>query len=91
VTLPGGDETDTEPEGTWIVIETVTNWIDKHTAFYRGYLPDDRSLIPLTIALTTSVALWFLIYLVSVVVPQPVPQMARPAVHPSSAADTSIC
>ena len=54
MTLPGGDETDTEPEGTWIVIETVTNWIDKHTAFYRGYLPDDRNLIPLTIRVAIS-------------------------------------
>jgi hypothetical protein len=29
----------------------------KSTAFYRGYLPDDCSLIPLTIALATIVAL----------------------------------
>jgi hypothetical protein len=72
-------------------IETVTNWIDKHTAFYRGYLPDDRNLIPLTIALTTSVAVWLLIYLVSAVVPQPAPQTAQPAAHPSSAADEPIC
>jgi hypothetical protein len=29
------------------------NGIEKQAAFYRGYLPDDRSLVPLTIVLAT--------------------------------------
>jgi hypothetical protein len=40
--------------------------------FYRGYLTEDRSLIPLTIVLATGVALWLLFYLVSVVGPAPI-------------------
>jgi hypothetical protein len=35
----------------------------KSAPFYRGYLPDDCSFIPLTIALATIVALWLLIFL----------------------------
>jgi hypothetical protein len=42
------------------------NGIGKQTAFYRGYLPDDRSLAPLTVLLSTTAALWLLIYLISV-------------------------
>ena len=41
--------------------------IEKHAAFYRGYQPDDRSLVPVAIVLTTLVALWLLVYLVSAV------------------------
>ncbi len=40
------------------------NGIEKQAAYYRGYLPDDRSLFPLTILLTASVALWLIVYLV---------------------------
>ena len=43
---------------------------EKQTAFYRAYLTDDRSLIPLAIALATIVGLWLLVYLVSAVAPQ---------------------
>jgi hypothetical protein len=48
------------------------NGIQKQAAFYRGYLPDDRSLVPLTIALATSIALWLIVYVVGAVggVPQ---------------------
>jgi hypothetical protein len=35
------------------------------TAFYRGYLPDDRSQVPLTVLLSTTLALWLLVYLVA--------------------------
>jgi hypothetical protein len=50
----------------------LVNGIEKQATFYRGYLPDDHSLVPLTIALATSVALWFIVYLVGAVggVPQ---------------------
>ncbi|MGH6798873.1 MAG: hypothetical protein ACREDI_10900 [Roseiarcus sp.] len=41
--------------------------IEQHAAFYRGYLIDDRSLTPLTVAWTTIVVLWLLVYLVSCV------------------------
>ena len=37
--------------------------IEGQAAFYRGYLIDDRSLAPLTVALATMVALWSLVYL----------------------------
>ena len=46
------------------------NGVEKHAEYYRGYLTHDRSLIPLTIALVTVLALWLLIYLVSAVGPQ---------------------
>jgi hypothetical protein len=36
-------------------METVMNGIEKHAEYYHGYLPDDRSVIPLTIALATIV------------------------------------
>ena len=35
--------------------------IGKQAAFYRGYLPDDRSLVPLTVLLSTTLALWLLV------------------------------
>ena len=40
------------------------NGIEKQAAFYRVYLPDDRSLVPLTVLLSTTLALWLLVYLV---------------------------
>ena len=43
---------------------------EKQTAFYRAYLTDDRSLIPLTVAWATIVGLWLLVYLVSAAAPQ---------------------
>jgi hypothetical protein len=41
------------------------NGIGKQATFYRGYLPDDRSLAPLTVLLSTTLALWLLVYLVA--------------------------
>jgi hypothetical protein len=43
------------------------NGIEKQAAFYRGYLTDERSLVPLTIMLTSLVALWLIVYLVTAV------------------------
>jgi hypothetical protein len=60
------------------------NGVEKHAEYYRGYLPDDRSVIPLAIVLTTIVALWLLIYLVSAVGPQPRPETAQSAAHAST-------
>jgi hypothetical protein len=57
----------------------------KSTAFYRGYLPDDCSLIPLTIVLAIIVALWLLVYLVSAVGSQPTLQTGEPAAQLSTA------
>jgi hypothetical protein len=67
-------------------METVMNGIEKHAEYYRAYLPHDRSVIPLTIALATVVALWLLLYLVSAVGPQPTPETAQSAVHASAVA-----
>ena len=60
---------------------TVMDGIDKHAAFYRGYLPAERSLIPMTIALATIVALWFFVYLVIAVGPQTEAATVRPGTH----------
>jgi hypothetical protein len=42
------------------------NGIGKQAAFYRGYLPDGRSLFPLTVLLSTTVGLGLLVCLISV-------------------------
>jgi hypothetical protein len=46
-------------------MEAVMNQIGKHAAFYRAYLPHDRSLIPVAVALATIVALWLCLYFIS--------------------------
>ncbi len=43
------------------------NGIEKRAEFYRGYLTHDRSLIPLTIVLGITVALWLLVYLIGAI------------------------
>ena len=61
------------------------NGIEKQAAFYRGYLIDDRSLIPLTRALAAIVSLWLLVYLVSVIGgSQTNQQMVQVAAHASA-------
>jgi len=47
------------------------NGTGKQAAFYRGYLPNDRSLVPLTVLLSTTVALWLLVYFMCVAVDAP--------------------
>jgi hypothetical protein len=70
-------------KGICTVMETVMVGIDKHAAFYRAYLPADRSLVPMSIALATIVALWFFVYLVIAVGPQTEAVTARPGSHPT--------
>lgn len=54
--------------------------IGKHAGYYRGYLTDDRSALPLTIVLLTGIALWLLVYLVGSIGPVPTAQTAlRPS------------
>jgi hypothetical protein len=53
--------------------------IESHAAFYRGYLIDDQSLAPLTVAWATIVALWSLVYLVDCVGPLAKPPTAETA------------
>jgi len=48
-----------------LVMEAVMNGIGKHAAFYRAYLPHDRSLVPVAVALGVIVALWLSLYFVS--------------------------
>lgn len=48
-----------------LVMEAVMNEIGKHAAFYRAYLPHDRSLIPVAITLVAIVVLWLCLYFVS--------------------------
>ena len=38
------------------------NEIGKQAAFYRAYLPHDRSLIPVAVALSAVIALWLSLY-----------------------------
>lgn len=63
------------------------NGIGKQAAFYCGYLPDERSLVPVTILLSTTVALWLLVYLASAVGHAP---MTKPANLPPPGASSSI-
>ena len=69
-------------------------WIGKQAAFYRGCLPDDRSLVPLTVLLSTTLALWLLVYVV-VAVAEDVGVASvtfiedRPAAYSPIARDTS--
>jgi len=48
-------------------MEIAMTRIDKHAGYYRGYLTDDRSWIPLTIVLGITVGLWLLVYLIGAV------------------------
>lgn len=48
-----------------MVMEAVMNGIGKHAAFYRAYLPHDRSLAPVAVALGVILALWLSLYFVS--------------------------
>jgi hypothetical protein len=57
------------------------NGIEKQAVFYRGYLIDGRSLTPLTIAWTTIVALWLLVYLVTAVGVWAKLPLTQPALH----------
>ena len=61
-------------------MEAMMDGIDKHAAFYRAYLPHDRSLIPVAVALGAIVALWLSLYCVSAErTPQIVQKEARAA------------
>ena len=60
---------------------TVMNGIEKHAAFYRGYLADDRSLASVAGMLTAAVLVWLLFYLVSLVGPAPNAKDARLSSH----------
>jgi hypothetical protein len=50
---------------------TAMNGIEKHAAFYRAYLADDRSLASVAGVLVIAIAIWLLFYLVSLVGPAP--------------------
>ena len=52
------------------------NGIEKHAAFYRAYLADDRSMASVAGVLVIAIAVWLLFYLVSLV--GPAPQAPRP-------------
>jgi hypothetical protein len=50
---------------------TATKRIERHAAFYRGYLADDRDLTAVAVVLGIGIALWLLFYLLAAVGPQP--------------------
>lgn len=58
------------------------NEIGKHAAFYRAYLPHDRSLIPVAVTLCVIVALWLSLYFVS---EEQHPQFAQADARPVAA------
>ena len=60
-------------------------WIETQARYYRGYLADERSLIPVTILLANAVALWLLAYLVSSVGNPSQPQISQSS-QPSTSA-----
>ena len=60
--------------------------IEIDAAFYRGYLIDDRSRTPLTVALATAIALWSLVYLVGCFAPLAKPPAAEAAAQRSTLA-----
>jgi hypothetical protein len=53
------------------MMEAVMDGIGKHAAFYRAYLPHDRGVVPMGVAVGTVVALGLFLYLVSAVGPAP--------------------
>ena len=59
-----------------IVMELAMN-----AGFYRGYLTEEHSLIPLTVVLANGVAFWPLLYLLSVVGPAPMTPSALVPTH----------
>jgi ABC-type glycerol-3-phosphate transport system permease component len=62
------------------VMEAMMDGINRHAAFYRAYLPHDRSVIPMAVALAAMVALWLSLYCVSAErTPQIVQKEARAA------------
>jgi hypothetical protein len=70
----------TQSEG-WIAMVTVMDGIEKYADYYRGYSADERSLGSVAIVLVTIVAMWLLFYVISVVGPQPAPEMVGPMSH----------
>ena len=49
---------------------TAMNRIERHAAFYRGYLADDRNLTAVVAVLLMGIAFWLFFYLISAVGPQ---------------------
>ena len=60
-------------------------WIEKQARYYQGYLADEHSLMPVTILLANSVAIWLLAYLISSVGNPSQPQISW-SPHPSTSA-----
>jgi hypothetical protein len=66
-------------------MEAVMDRIGKQAAFYRAYLPHDRSLLPTAVALCAVITIWLFIYLVSVVGPQQEQRTADAGVRAAAA------
>jgi hypothetical protein len=58
-------------------METVVDGIGKHAAFYRAYLPHDRGVLPMGVAMGAIIALGLFLYLVNAVGPEPDPGAAQ--------------
>jgi hypothetical protein len=66
-------------------MEAVMDRIGKQAAFYRAYLPHDRSLLPTAVALCAVITIWLFIYLVSVIGPQQEQRTADAGVRAAAA------
>jgi hypothetical protein len=67
------------------MMEAVMDGIGKHAEFYRAYLPHDRGVIPMAVAVGTIVALGLFLYLVSAVGPEQKPQNTQDGVRAAAA------
>jgi len=66
-------------------MEAVMDRIGKQAAFYRAYLPHDRSLIPTAFAMFVAVVMWLFLYLVSDIGPQQEPRTAEAGMRAAAA------
>ena len=46
---------------------------DKDPEFYRGYVPEHKSVLPMAVTLGTIIAMWMLVYLIATIGPAPQP------------------
>ncbi len=69
-----------------MVTVTAMNGLEKQAAFYRAYLTDDRSAASVAVVLAVAVALWLLLYLISLVGPYDERRGAQAVARTSAAA-----
>jgi len=61
------------------------SWVEKQARYYRAYLADERSVIPVTILVANAAAVWLLVYLIGSV-GNPSQRQVSLSPHPSTSA-----